>query len=131
MDQSERIIAEQREQLMQLRAENKRLMSAEGSNPRYTRSALGLVIGTFLPKPTGTTIGMKVDSQTRSRLAVQQERLGAKSYRQTVQACVELGLRVMEEVKNDNDNEPDSVASVSNVRRSDDQRDRTILARQN
>ena len=123
MSQEERIIAEQRQQLMQLRAENKRLKARTGGVLAPTWLALQHVVASFLAKPVGTTIGLKVDPVMRARLIKQQGRFEAKSYRQVVQACIELGLRRIEETRND---KPSAVEEVPVVQRADDQGNRAV-----
>lgn len=120
---NERIIAEQRDQLLQLRAENKRLRAGGTAALQPTQLGIQLVMSACMVKTDGTTIGMKIDLPTRNRLFKQQDRFKAKSYRQVVQACIELGLRQLEETCDD---KPSSVEEVPAVQRNGSQGDQNV-----
>jgi len=90
----QQIIKEQRDQLLQLRAELN-ILKAGG----ITLPQLRELTATFEAKSVGKTVGLKINDERRSRLMFQQGRIGAKSHRQVVETCIELGLRHLEGVK--------------------------------
>jgi predicted DNA-binding protein len=115
----EQIIAEQRTQLMQLREQLKR--ATTGISLQEVRGLAAM----YKPKQTeGKTIGFKVSDEARERLDAQHKKLGAKSYRQVVQTCIELGLRQLEGVSDD----ANPVEEVPVVPRANDQGDRAVRA---
>jgi len=118
----DQIISEQRDQLMQLRSK------LQSGDLKPTKLALQDVLGKFECKSDGTTIGLKISPVMRQRLMEQKARFGAKSYRQVVQACIELGLRALEGAKDDKQS---PVEKVSDVQRTDDQGDSPVRATAN
>lgn len=47
----------------------------------------------------GMTVGLKLSPQTRERMQAQEKRWGAKTYRQVVTTCAELGLAQLEKIE--------------------------------
>lgn len=115
------VIMEQRDQLLALRKSLKEVEGL-GKGPSY-EEALALV-NEFYSVPEGKMIGLKIPHDRRDRLVVQKNRFKAKSYRQLVQTCVELGLRVLEGVKDAGGR----VEEVQTVQRPEDQGDSTLQA---
>lgn len=108
------IIMEQRDQLMALR---KSMKDMEGRSKGLSFEEVDKLVKEFHRVPEGKMIGLKVPDNRRERLVAQQERFKAKTYRQLVQTCVELGLRVLEGVEDARG----AVEEVQSIQRSDDQ----------
>lgn len=93
-EQQKRTIAEQRNQLMELREQLKQAKSSQKLLPGELEQLLQL----YKPKPIeGKTLGLKISSMVRDRLNAASLNRDVKSYRQLVMVCIELGLRQMEE----------------------------------
>lgn len=110
------IIIEQRDQLMALR---KSMKEMEGRKKGPSFEDVATLVEEFHRVPEGRMIGLKIPDDRRDRLNVQKDRFKAKTYRQLVQTCVELGLQVLEGVENAGG----GVEEVQPVQRAEDQGD--------
>ena len=95
-EQQKGIISEQRTQLMQLREQIKRLKQSVGSDHKDIAQLFELYRS---PQTEGKTVGLRISSMVRDRLNAVSLKLNAKSYRQLVLVCMELGLRQLEGVE--------------------------------
>jgi predicted DNA-binding protein len=116
-DDQRRIIAEQRDQLIQLRHQLK--MKGVG---KLTVAVVTELLGKHKLKDNdGKTVGLKISNFMRDRLNEHANKLGASSYRQILMVCIELGLQQLEEMKD----ATSAVEGVQEVRRPDDPGNRT------
>jgi hypothetical protein len=93
-EQQKRIISEQRDQLMALRAQLKSLKQG------VSEDLVASLFTQYKSKTVGKTIGLQVPGDLRSRLLGQGNMRNASSYKQVILTCIELGVRQLEENSN-------------------------------